>query len=202
VPTALLFLGRRSTPTLARMQALSVNRSSVVVAAFPLSLLFHSAAFYLLPFLVPLATGLVVGLLGAVAAVLALWRLAKSRNSSAVVVCAVVLTTWLTWLLCPTKELGVLTRFAFERHNYEKAVAQTAGGASPACAAVRECESDGHTPPYLVFPFPGFLSAWIGIVHVPEENQAPLSERLKAFGSEPGCDPKPIAPHYYVCGFY
>jgi len=25
---------------------------------------------------------------------------------------------------------------------------------------------------------------------------------LKVFGSEPGCDPKPIAPHYYVCGFY
>lgn len=184
------------------MQAPSFNRGFVVIAAFPISLLIHSAAFYLLPFLVPLVTALVVGLLGAAATVVALWRLEKSRNGSAVVVFAIVFTTWLTWLFCPTSELGVITRFAFERHKYESAVAQTAGGAPPACAVSHECEFDGNTPPYLVFPFPGLLSAWIGIVHVPEENQAPLLERLKAFGSEPDCDPKPIAPHYYVCGFY
>ena len=184
------------------MQLVPVNRSSVVAAAFPLLLLFHSAAFYLLPFLVPMATALVVGLVGVIAALLALARLAKFRNRSALVVVAVVSGTWLVWLLCPIKELGVLARFTVERRNYEAAVAQTKGGASPSCIAVQECESDGRTPPYLVFPFPGFLSGWIGIVHVPEESQAPLPERLKAFGSEPSCDPKPIAPHYYVCGFY
>ena len=93
------------------MQLVPVNRSSVVAAAFPLLLLFHSAAFYLLPFLVPMATALVVGLVGVIAALLALARLAKFRNRSALVVVAVVSGTWLVWLLCPIKELGVLARF-------------------------------------------------------------------------------------------
>lgn len=56
--------------------------------------------------------------------------------------------------------------------------------------------------PYVVFPFAGFLSGWIGVVHVPELNQAPDIERLKSVASDPSCDPDPIAPHYYVCVFY
>lgn len=184
------------------MQAFSVSRISVLVAAFPLSLLLHCAVFYLLPLLLPLVTALATGILGIVATILAFRGLIRSRKAQSVTAATIVLLTWFSWLLAPTKELGILMRFAIERHNYEIAVAQTAGGGLPACAAVHECQSDGHVPPYLVFPFPGLLSAWVGIVHVPQENQAPLPERLNAFGSDPVCDPKPIAPHYYVCGFY
>jgi len=184
------------------MQLLRADRSFVVAAVFPLLLVLHSAAFYLLPFLAPVATASVVALVGAGAAVLAAWRLATFRNRRSLIVVVLVSATWLAWVLCPTRELGVLVRFAVERHNYEAAVAQAHGGAQPACVATHACGSDGHTPPYLVFPFPGFLNAWLGLVHVPEQNQAPLPERLKAFAWASDCDPKPIAPHYYVCSFY
>lgn len=79
---------------------------------------------------------------------------------------------------------------------------QLARGEQPTCVAVNSCLVVGNDDPYVVFPFPGFLSGWIGVVHVPELGQAPNSERLKSVASDPGCDPAPIAPHYYVCGFY
>ena len=195
-------LQRGTTRTLARMQLLRVDRTIVFATAFPLLLAMHSAAFYLLPFLVPLATALVVALVGIAAVALAAWHLAKVRNRRSLVAVALVAVTWLVWVLCPTRELGVLARFSVEQHEYAEAVAQTRGGGQPSCVTTHACQSDGHTPPYLVFPFPGFLNVWLGVVHVPEPNQAPLPERLKAFASASGCDPKPISPHYYVCSFY
>ena len=96
----------------------------------------------------------------------------------------------------------MFVRFWLERHEYDQAVAETIGGRQPRCLGTHECMSDGNTPPYLVFPFPGFLSAWVGIVHVPEPRQAPNIERLKSVAAAAGCDPKPIAPQYYVCSFY
>lgn len=184
------------------MQPLASIRSYLIVAAFPLLLLCHIVAFYLLPFLVTIITLLVVGVVGIATTLFALWRLVTLRNRSARVALVVVLATWLVWFALPTRELSILARFTVERHNYDAAVGQTIGGAVPTCIVSHECQSDGHTPPYLLFPFPGFLTAWVGVVHVPEENQAPLLERLEQFGTAPACDPTPIAPHYYVCGFY
>ena len=174
----------------------------IVATTFPVLLLLHSAAFFLLPFLVPVATAILVGAVGVLVTVWSLWRLISLRSRQVLVPITVICATWLAWGLLPMRELGVIARFAVHKHSYDVAVAQTSGGAQPACLASRECASDGNTPPYLVFPFPGFLTGWIGVVHVPEENQAPSLERLKAFASDAGCDPDPVASRYYVCSFY
>lgn len=113
-----------------------------------------------------------------------------------------VAVTWLCWLFVPTTEFAVHVRFWLERSNYEKVVEQIARGEQPACLRTSECMVVGNGSPYVVFPFPGFLSAWIGVVHVPELGQAPDNEWLRSIASDPGCELTPIAPHYYVCGFY
>jgi hypothetical protein len=178
------------------------SRSSIIVSAFPLLVVLHSATFYLLPFLAPLATALGVALVGLAATGAAASRLAARRNRTAMLLIALVVATWVVWVFCPTRELGVAARFVLEKHKYEEAIAQTRGGAQPACLGTHTCASDGHTPPYLVFPFPGFLNSWVGIVHVPEQDQFPLSERMASFAAASACDPKPLAPQYYVCNFY
>lgn len=179
-----------------------LSRSSIIVSAFPLLVVSHSVAFYLLPFLTPVATALGVALVGLVATGVAVARVAAHRKRDAMLLIALVAATWVAWAFCPTRELGVTARFLLEKHKYEEAIAQTRGGAQPACLGTHACASDGHTPPYVVFPFPGLLNSWVGIVHVPGPDQFPLFERMASFAAASVCDPKPLAPQYYVCNFY
>ena len=113
---------------------------------------------------------------------------------------ALITATWLFWVLVPTKEAAIAVRFWVDDANYEQAVAEISRGAKPSCLAAHDCLFDGRQ---LVFPYPGLLSGWIGIVHVPEPDSGPDLERLKknvAAGAD--CDSKPISGHYFVCGFY
>ena len=176
--------------------------SMIAVGAFPLLVSLQCALFYMLPLLVPIITGAAVAAYGAALTAIALWRLVSRRSKAQVLVVGLIMATWLCWALVPTRDFAVHVRFWLKRHKYEQAVAETHGGEQPRCLATHECMSDGNTPPYLVFPFPGFLTGWVGIVHVPESSQAPSIERLKSVAAEADCDTSPIAPHYYVCGFY
>jgi hypothetical protein len=177
-------------------------RSATAVGAFPVLLLLHSAAFYLLPFPLTLAMALVVALVGFVATSAVVSRIVVQRNRFALILTALVASTWVAWLVFPTRDLGITARFHLEKHKYEEAIAQTPGGAQPACVASRTCMSDGYTPPYLVFPYEGFLNAFVGIVHVPEQDQLPRPERMAVFAAGSACDSRPLASQYYVCHFY
>lgn len=177
-------------------------RSPTAVGVFPVLLLLHSAAFYLLPFFVTLAMAVVVALVGFIATGTAVSRVVAHRNRNALLLIALVASTWVAWVAFPTRDLGIAARFHLEKHKYEEAIAQTPGGAQPACLASRTCASDGYTPPYLLFPFPGFLNYFVGIVHVPEQDQLPLPERMAAFAAGAACDAKPLESQYYVCYFY
>jgi hypothetical protein len=178
------------------------SSAAAIVGTFPVLVVLQSALFYSLPFLVPLLSGAALAVYGIALLIASGWQSIVRRNKRAVPALTVVIATGLCWAFIPTKEFAVHVRFWLEQEAYERAVAETAGGAQPRCLLARECMSDGYTPPYLVFPFPGILSGWVGIVHVPEPDQAPTLARLKAIAAEAGCEPGPIAPHYYVCGFY
>ena len=170
--------------------------------AFPALVIGQCSAFYVLPFLVPLITGAAVALYGVVLSALLLPQLWSKQEGVWKLVIGLVALTWLGWVFVPTKEFAVQVRFWLERPKYEQVVAQIARGEQPSCLRTNECLVVGNEAPYVVFPFPGFLSGWIGVVHVPELDQVPDSERLKSVASDPGCDLNAIAPHYYVCGFY
>jgi len=178
------------------------SSAAAIVGAFPVLVVLQSALFYFLPFLVPLLSGAALVAYGIALLITSGWQSIVRRNRRAVLALALVITTGLCWAFIPTKEFALHVRFWLEHQAYERAVAEAAGGAQPRCLLAGECMSDGYTPPYLVFPFPGMLSGWVGIVHVPEPNQAPTLARLKAIAAEAGCEPTPIAPQYYVCGFY
>jgi hypothetical protein len=200
--TAKLFNSTNSTtysfgPT-GEMKCVSVT----VAGVFPLLVLLQCALFYVLPLFVPFITGTAIAVYGVVLTAIALWRLFSRKGKAQALVVGILMATWLCWAFVPTRDFSVHVRFWLERDKYEQAVAETYGGAQPRCLAKHECMSDGNTPPYLVFPFPGFLTGWVGIVHVPESSQAPSIERLKSVAAGAGCDPSPISPHYYVCGFY
>ena len=173
----------------------------LVVVAFPAAVILYEILFFIVPFLMSIATALLVGSLGVVATGLTVWKLVQRRRPIALAPVLVVLVTWLSWWFWPEQNLSVRAKFAYERHNYDLAVSQVRRGERPTCLAKGECLSDGMSPPYLVFPFPGFLSGWVGVVYVPNEGEAPKPERLANIAAAANCDPTPIAPHYYVCGF-
>ena len=174
----------------------------IYVIAFPVLVFFQCALWFVLPFLVPLVAGAAMALGGVVLAIAVLWRLWLRRDLVHVALAGVVAMTWLAWICVPTQEFAVHVRFWLERPGYDRVVVQVARGERPSCVKGGDCFVEGNAEPYVIFPFPGFLSAWIGIVHVPASNQAPVIERLKTMSGDAGCDPGPIAPHYYVCTFY
>ena len=175
---------------------------AIALGAFPALVLLQCALFYVLPFLVPLITGAAVFIYGVVLSVAVLWRRRSKRIKAQELIIGLVAMTWLVWIFLPTKEFSVRVRFWLEKSRYDHVVAQVARGGQPGCLATHDCMFGGAMAPYVVFPFPGFLSGWIGVVHVPELNQAPDIERLKSVASDPSCDSSPIAAHYYVCVFY
>ena len=177
------------------------TRRVIVACGFPLLLLAQSALFCFLQFPYDLGAFLLTGLMGLVAFVGASFYLAFERSRAELLVFGIVGATWLAWALLPTRELGAFLRYQVARSKYEVAVAQTAGGGTPACVTTRACESDGATPPYIVFPFEGLLFAWNGVVYVPNENQQPEPDRLRSFSSAASCSPRRLAPHYYFCSF-
>jgi hypothetical protein len=159
--------------------------------------------FYVLPFLVPLITGTAVAVYGVVLSTIVLWRFRSSQQRSRRPLIALVAATWLGWVFVPTKDFAIDVRFWLERSKYDQVVAQIGRGEQPGCLTTHDCMVvNGDALPYVVFPFPGFLSGWIGVVHVPELDRDPDLVRLKSVASDPVCDRNPIASHYYICGFY
>ena len=195
--------GTKSIPRRSFEPKLNISRVLfIAVIAFPLLVLIQCGLFYVLPLFVLFLTGAAIAVFGIVLLALMLKRLFTTRSKEQALVVCVLITTWCCWYLIPTRDFAVQVRFWFQKDNYEHAVAETVGGRQPHCLEKHECMSDGNTPPYLVFPFPGLLTGWVGIVYVPETNQAPNIERLKSVGSDAGCGPSPISPHYYLCVFY
>ena len=186
---------------LTRMDNLSGNRSLAISSTFSSAMVLHSAAYYLYSPLTSLVAAAVVGVIGIVATAIAVGHLIESRAFSSIVVGALVIATWLVWMVCPTERLGALVRFTYDRNIYEQAISQTLGGGQPDCVSSRACFTDGHTPPYLVFPFSGSLNSWVGLVHVPEPDQEPRLERMQAFSALAGCEAKPVARQFYLCHF-
>lgn len=174
----------------------------MAVAGFPVLVTIHCAMFFVLPFLVPLLTGAAIALYGVVLSAAVVRHLWSRRGGHQTLAVGLVAVTWIGWIFIPTQALALHVRFWLGQSRYEQVVAQVARGEHPHCLATGDCILAGKDAPYVVFPFPGFLSAWTGVVHVPEAGKAPDSERLKSVGSDSGCDPAPFAPHYYVCAFY
>ncbi len=171
----------------------------VEIAIFPLLVLVQCAFFYVLPFLVPFLTGIALVTYGIGVSYVAMRDLAQWRTRIQLWAIVLVAATWSFWVYVPTKEAAIHVRFWIERHNYERAVAEISRGAKPGCLATDDCMFDGRE---LVFPYPGLLSAWIGIVYVPDPDNGPDLALLKSVAGVAGCDPEPISGHYYMCGFY
>jgi len=174
----------------------------MAVIAFPILVLVQCSMFFVLPFLVPIITGVAVALYGVVLSTVVLRHFLRKQQRVRPFLIGLIAVTWLGWVFLPTKEFAVHVRFWLEQSQYNEVVAQIDRGERPDCLTTHDCILEGDVSPYVIFPFPGFLTGWIGVVHVPELDRGPNPERLKSIASDPGCDPDSIAPHYYVCVFY
>jgi len=169
------------------------------VLAFPALVVGQCALFYMLPILALAFTVLAIAIYGLALSVVALLSLATYRDVPHVRAAAIVTLTGLFWLYVPTREMAIDVRFWLERYKYEQAVAEASLGEEPRCVATQECIYAGKQ---LVFPYPGMLFAWVGIVHVPDPRDRPDLQSLRSVASAAACDPNPISGSYYACAFW
>lgn len=187
---------RNLKPKLAGSAALPIAIASI----FAVSMLAHCALFFVLPFLVPLLTGLAVVCVGAIALGITLYYLVKYPSRVHFATGVGVLFLWGVWLFAPTRDLGILVRFHLEKPKYSRDIANLEKGAKLACSVV--CMTDAERPEYVVFPWDGFLSAWTGIVYARSDNLTSLVNFTPPFSAGAVCNPVPLDKHFYVCGFY
>ncbi|MFZ6648325.1 hypothetical protein ACO0LO_21565 [Undibacterium sp. TJN25] len=172
-----------------------------MAALFAVGVLSQSATFFILPFLVPLLTGLTVAVVGVAASSFAFAAVYRLRNLHSVMTSLIVVLIWLAWIFVPTAKLSVWTRFELQRPSYDLAVADIKRGVAPRCLQTHDCEISSAAPGYVVFPFPGFLSGWQAVVYAPTGIDSHFSDR-QAFAASAYCDKKPLSGPYYLCTFY
>jgi hypothetical protein len=174
------------------------SSSRLWVAVFGLVATTHCLIFYLVPLFVPLVTGGLVFILGvtAVTASVVSFRRAPSRlGGTPLFLC---LAIFAAWMLLPTRHLGEVIRFMVDDSTYQVAVDQWREGKRLSCLDSGDCDIDSKYQDYLIFPYPGILPSWIGVVYTSTGTIGPDF----SFRSDAHCESAPLDNGFYLCSFY
>jgi hypothetical protein len=141
----------------------------------------------------------IIALTGITAAAMGLYQLWKKRNASAAVLLLGEVAIFLAWGYTPTDEIGRYVRFNIDLPMYRTAIGEVSRGNVPRCAP-KECMIEKGDPTYLVFPWGGLLSSWVGVVYDPTDNLRQFVTHKPTFTGEiMGCTQ--IRRNFFLCGF-
>lgn len=179
------------------------NRLAALLGVtFALAAFVQAIGFYILRFLLPLLIAIGVAILGLVAVAIGAFACVKRRDLGSALVLLGVAATWAIWVFAPTRELAVQARYGLYSASYRAAVVDIERGIKPKCLVSGECLADPRAPGYVVFPYPGFLNNWLGVVYAPTGQIDPKFSEWQAFASLAACDTTPISGKFYICNFY
>ncbi|MCP3869059.1 MAG: hypothetical protein GY703_13345 [Gammaproteobacteria bacterium] len=176
-----------------------ISIDTILAVLFPVAVLLYSATFYLVG---PsnIIYGLLTILFGIVAVIGTLVQFVRRRDQLATLCLLGVVIVWLMWVLLPTRQLGMQTRFWMEKTTYDESVAQLKADKVIDCLVADTCKIDPGPPKRLVFSWGGIIDNWIGVVFDPTDGVAQPDRHKGLFGGDlVSC--QRMTENYYICSF-
>jgi len=178
-----------------------VSRPFLIALAFVLAAILRDLSWYFMEAITGMMFTLAVAATGVFAGVYASIYTIKTRTAPSALPLALVICAWLAWFYVPTRELAQSIAFKARLPSYLAAVAEVRESKTPECVESSACFVSKRAPGFIVFPNPGLLSGWTGIVYSPT-GEIPADFAAKQdFAGTAYCNPRPIGTNFYVCNF-
>jgi hypothetical protein len=154
-----------------------------------------------MPSMVPFLTGALVLVVGVIALSGSIVSIARARTPAAITAVVICLAIGIASIFAPTRHLAQLIRFHFKEAGFRRAIDERKEGRQPWCVISQECLVDFKEPNYIVFPYPGLLTGWVGIVHASSGFIDPDFSSRQAFSRDTVCEVTPVEEGFFLCGF-
>jgi hypothetical protein len=171
------------------------------VALFGIAAIAQSLTFYLQPVLVPVVTGALVVVIGCITLLASIATFGGRPSWAAGIAILLSLAIGAAWLLIPTRQVAEIVRFKVKESSFKEAIAELAHGSQPACIRSQDCMIDNREPSYVIFPYPGLLTGWVGVIYSSTGSIDPAFSGRQTFGRV-NCNPTPLEKGFFLCGFY